>query len=333
MEELLLIGRQIVEAGADDPLERLRKRQLLGRASLEIELRELLRVEGVAARAVEQGLLTSVWEHRPLEQRAHQARGVAVGEWLERDRRGVELAAAPVRAPRQQLRPRRAHHEHRHVAHPVDERVHKVEQPVVRPLKILEDEHERALGRELLEEAPPGCERLDPTVSSQLGEVFESGERSKAGIDPVGVRGIDGLRCRLPQLLGGGDIVVRLVDAGLCLDDLREGPERDPVAVREAATLAPRRELGLGVDHARELVEQAALADPGNAEKRNELGCALLACAIEGGTKGGELAFAANEIARDVVEHLAPEPRASLGCLPDRDRLRFPLRPTGPASR
>ena len=70
MEELLLIGRQIVEAGADDPLERLRKRQLLGRASLEIELRELLRVEGVAARAVEQGLLHLVWEHRPLEQRA-----------------------------------------------------------------------------------------------------------------------------------------------------------------------------------------------------------------------------------------------------------------------
>ena len=55
MEELLLIRRQIVEAGADDPLERLRKRKLLGRASLEIELCELLRVEGVAARAVEQG--------------------------------------------------------------------------------------------------------------------------------------------------------------------------------------------------------------------------------------------------------------------------------------
>ena len=129
-------------------------------------------------------------------------------------------------------------------AHPVDELVDEVEQPVVRPLKILEDEHERALGRELLEEAPPGCERLDPAVTSELGDVFESGERPKPGCDPVGVRGIDGLRRRPSQLLGGRGIVVRLVDAGLRLDDLGERPERDAVAVCEAATLAPRRELG-----------------------------------------------------------------------------------------
>ena len=50
---LLRLG-EAVEAGGDDALERLRERELVGRALLDVELDELLGVQRVAARALEQ---------------------------------------------------------------------------------------------------------------------------------------------------------------------------------------------------------------------------------------------------------------------------------------
>ena len=48
----------------------------------------------------------------------------------------------------------------RHVPRPVDEVLDEVEQAVVRPLDVLEDEDERMLLGQRLEEAPPRGERL-----------------------------------------------------------------------------------------------------------------------------------------------------------------------------
>ena len=63
---------------------------------------------------------------------------------------------------------------------------------------------------------------------------------------------------------------VGLKDAGLGLDDLPQGPERDAVPVGQAATLTPRHELGAVVDEAPELVDQPALADPGLTEQGDQ---------------------------------------------------------------
>ena len=45
-----------------------------------------------------------------------------------------------------------------------DELVDEVEKRVVRPVQVLEDEHERTLVRERLEEVPPGGECLAPAL-------------------------------------------------------------------------------------------------------------------------------------------------------------------------
>ena len=69
-EELLLAFRETVQPGRDDPLQRLREGELVGRPPFEIELGELLGVERVAARALEQRLLRVGGEHRLFEDAA-----------------------------------------------------------------------------------------------------------------------------------------------------------------------------------------------------------------------------------------------------------------------
>ncbi len=78
--------------------------------------------------------------------------------------------------------------------------------------------------------------------------------------------------------------LVRLVaveDPDLCLDHLPERPERDAVAVREAASLPPRDQLRMALDRLVELEHEAALADAGDADERHELGGALRQHAAE----------------------------------------------------
>jgi hypothetical protein len=106
-EELLLVLAEHVQARGDDALERLREREILARAAFRVELRELFRVQRVPARALEERLLRGYVEQRPFQEPAEQPGGLGVGERLERDRRRVQLAAAPAGSSLEQLRPRR----------------------------------------------------------------------------------------------------------------------------------------------------------------------------------------------------------------------------------
>ena len=99
-------------------------------------------------------------EHRSTKQSREQARGVPSDKWDERDGCRVALSASPARAPIEELGPSRADHEERDAGHPIGERVDEVEQGVVGPVDVLEDEHDGPRLREHLEEAAPGCERL-----------------------------------------------------------------------------------------------------------------------------------------------------------------------------
>ena len=108
------------------------------------------------------------------------------------------------------------------------------------------------------------------------------------------------------------DVVRRVLleDAGLRLDDLAERPERDPVAVREAASLAPGDELRVGLDDAVELVDEAALADARDADEREELRRALVARPLERVPDDAELALAADELGARLVRDVDAEARA-----------------------
>ena len=129
-------------------------------------------------------------------------------------------------------------------------------------MDVLHDDDERSLLGETLEEAAPGGERLVPAIAAELRFAGEAEEREEVRLDPrlvarAGERVLDGL------VDLGRDLVRRVLleDAGLRLDDLAERPERDPVAVGEAAALAPGDELGVGVDDPVELVDEPALPD------------------------------------------------------------------------
>ena len=80
LEEAFLRVREPVEAGGDDALKRLRERELVGRASLDVELDELLCVQRVAASSLEQGLLRIGRKKRSSEQATDQLRRLLVGE-------------------------------------------------------------------------------------------------------------------------------------------------------------------------------------------------------------------------------------------------------------
>ena len=58
--------------------------------------------------------------------------------------------------------------EQRHAARPLHELVDEVEQSLVRPVEVFEDEDQRPLSGQLLEEAAPGRERLVDDVAAEL---------------------------------------------------------------------------------------------------------------------------------------------------------------------
>ena len=116
-----------------------------------------------------------------------EARGVVVGERRERDRRRVRLASAPAWTAREELGASGADDEHRHSGRPVDEVVDEVEQAVVRPVEILEDEHERASLCERFQEPPPGGERLGLAIASHVLRLGQADERPEMALDPLPV--------------------------------------------------------------------------------------------------------------------------------------------------
>src|SRR5437667_10123135 len=72
--------------------------------------------------------------------------------------------------------------EERVAARPLDEVLEEVEQPLVSPLHVFEDEHDRRLFGEPLEQDAPGGEEV-LLVSGRA--IFEPEQVGKAGLDPL----------------------------------------------------------------------------------------------------------------------------------------------------
>ena len=235
-------------------------------------------------------------DRRPAEQRVQERRRLLLGERREQDRRRVDLAAAPAGSPRQQLGARRAEDEERDAARPVDEVVDEVEQRVVGPVQVLEDEDERPLVGDRLQEAAPGGERLVAAVARRL-VALEAGERTQVPLDPGGVgRVADESLDGLAKLLLGLARAVGLEDARLRLDHLAERPERHALAVRKRAAVAPVDEpVVAGLDRLEELEDEPALADPGTPTSVTSCGSRSRIDAGERLAQERELLLAADE--------------------------------------
>jgi hypothetical protein len=83
---------------------------------------------------------------------------------------------------------------------------------------------------------------------------------------------------------------------------------------------------GSGVDDALELVDEATLPDPWDADQREELRCVRVTSAVEGVLDDCELALASDELRSRIVRDVDAEPGTHPRHLPDGDRLRLALR-------
>ena len=164
-------------------------------------------------------------------------------------------------------------------------------------MDVLDDQDERTLLGERLEEPAPSRERLVAAVAADLLLPGETEKREQMRLDaPLVARTREYVLDRLVDLRRDVRRRVLLEDASLRLDDLAERPQRDPVPVREAAALPPRDEFGIRLDGAVEFVHEPALSDPWHAHEREELWGALVTCTLEGVTDDAELALATHRV-------------------------------------
>src|SRR5262249_21080020 len=153
---------------------------------------------------------------------------------------------------------------------PRDDVLDELEQHVVGPVEILDHEDERTLQGNGLEKGTPRREGLVATRS--LLTLTGSDEPGELGLDPGALAAafeerLDGCR----ELLARGRGSVRFGEAGMRFHDRAQRPQRDSLAVREAASLPPVHELGLRVDVVAELGDEAGLADTRFAHERDEM--------------------------------------------------------------
>ena len=136
----------------------------------------------------------------------------------------------------------------------------------------------------------------------------------------------DGRRHARRQLLARSVEAVVLLDPRLGLHHLGQRPEADALAVGERSALPPPDDVDLLVDAPEELGHEPRLADPGDADDRDELRLERLTGAIEGAVERVELALAPDEREERLLLEVHAEPRAGVDDLPHADRLRLALR-------
>ena len=141
-------------------------------------------------------------------------------ERLEQHRRRVQLAAAPGRAPLEQLRPGHAEEQDRCVAREVGDVLDQVEERRLAPVDVVEDDDERPLARSRLEQ-----------LAERPGDLLAG--RRRTSRSPSRPRIAVAATARPPSSRVGRDL-------RQLLDDLDDRPVGDALAVGQAAA-AQRR--------------------------------------------------------------------------------------------
>ena len=163
----------------------------------------------------------------------------------------------------------------------------ELEQRLLRPVEVLEDDDERGPSRKLLEESSNGPERL-----------LRRADRVRAADGCFDARG-DELGLVVWEEIG--DRGPWLVTESLP-DDLGDRPERDSFAVWEAAT---RNRPSIAVEPGDDLLGEARLADAGGAEDGEEIRPTLRCRSLERVPHLRELELSADEL--DVEPSLLSE--------------------------
>ena len=183
-------------------------------------------------------------------------------ERLERQRGRVGDPGGPARPALGELGSGEAADEDRVLARPVEQLLEEVEQALVGPVHVLEQQDHRIAVREPLEEQPPGREQL-LAHQPRLGGSQQRPERLG---DPLALAGVLD-----PLLEPGGEPRVDLgrgcvvADPEPLADHVGERPVGDPVAEGEAAAEVPEHLDREPVDVVVELGPEPGLADPGGA--------------------------------------------------------------------
>ena len=148
---------------------------------------------------------------------------------------------------------------HRRAAERASEMLDHIEEPLVGPLHVLEDEDERLHVRQLLRPA-----ERSPRDLCAFHHVLRRAEHSERHAEQIR----DGLALAgQAQLLERLGCRVVVGDAGGGFDHRRDRPERDAFAVRQGSSREDRRAL----DARRELLDEPGLADARVAEHRREM--------------------------------------------------------------
>src|SRR5581483_9056381 len=275
---------EAVDARGDERLQRVR--DALGARVLGEHAHGLLDEERIPLRLREHRCVVDR-QLQLLGERGDELLALVRLQRLELERRRADAAAAPGRADVEQLRPREAEDEERRLAHPGGEVLDQLEQRLLAPVDVLEDEHERLRGGELLGPRARGPGDLLLRALALDGLEDADGEAEQVG---------DGVVFAV-----GAQLLLRLVervvvgDAGRGLHHLGERPVRDALAVRERAA----EEDGRALDAGYELAREAALADAGIAVDRDERGAARADGALVRVLEQLELALAADERRRE----------------------------------
>ncbi len=287
--------------------------------------RELLREQRVAPGPLGDQL-ADVGPGAGSEDVVEEQEGLRVAQGRERDHDRVAHPAAPPRIALQHLGSRGAHDQHGEARRPLEHVLDELDHRRLRPVQILDRDHEGADGRDRLEEAAPGAERLRLLDGVRL-RVGQADERRETCPEPLLLGGV------LDEALdGGGELgvcgggVVRLEDARLRLHDLPERPVRDALAVGEAAPLPPcRHQVGLIVEVREELADHPALADARLAEQRHELDGRFARGSRERVLQELELVLPPHERGGRAVMELGAEPAVRGLRDPDGERLGLAL--------
>ena len=302
LEQALLVLRQPVDAGGDHRLERVGD-PLGGRPALEQHPRRLLDEERVPLGLLEQRAALGRRQLAIGEQRVEQFLALLGRQRLELDRRRAQAAAAPAGADVEQLGPREADDQQGCVLDPLGEVLDQLEQRLLGPVNVLEDEDQRLCIGQLRRPLAggPGDLFLAPLGLDPLEHA--DGEREQVGDGVVAAAGAQ-LR---DGLLDG--IVVR--DPGSHFDHLRDRPVRDAFTVRERAATEDRGALDAGD----ELPRQPALADPRLRVDREQMGALVADHARERVVQQLELELAGDEARGDARHAVAglPKPREPPG--------------------
>ena len=338
---------QRVDPSGEDGVNAVRQRDgpcLVGRVPAGIVVEEnalvdeaaqhLLDEERVPLRLAENLGTKPLGQFRSIEEIRDEGRRLLRGERAQRDGRNLLAVEAQPLLRIDEFRTGGGDEEER-ARRARDETVDHAHQLVPGPVHVLQHCHRRPAAGDGREEGGPGaCQLGGDLIGGELSQQVVGdreprghGERLD-GMRPVIGRemtGVDEALDRGAQLVGCG--VGRLVERnpGELAEDLPERPVRDPVAERQAAAAQDGQLLIRLPRRGEELLDQAALPDPGRTVEDEEARAPGLRHLLEHVEHRAHLPVATHETAAQAGDAA----RHRLGCRPDQaprhDRLVLPL--------